>query len=68
MLAWTIYISFLGAAAMLLLPKGSTAAARILALLAAAAGFAIALTAFVQNRTGEMFTITRVPWIPSLGI
>jgi NADH-quinone oxidoreductase subunit M len=68
MLAWTIYISFLGAAALLLLPRGSTASARILALITAIAGFVIALTAFVHNRTGEMQTITRVPWIPSLGI
>jgi NADH-quinone oxidoreductase subunit M len=68
MLAWTIYISFLGAAAMLLLPKGSAALARALALLTAAGGFAIALTAFVNHRTGEMLTVTRVPWIPSLGI
>jgi len=68
MLAWTIYISFLGAAAMFLLPKGNAALARALALLTAVAGFAIALTAFVQHRTGEMLTITRVPWIPSLGI
>ena len=68
MLAWTIYISFLGAAVVLLLPKGSAAAARILALLAAIAGFAIALTAFLHHRTGELFTITRMPWIPSLGI
>jgi NADH-quinone oxidoreductase subunit M len=68
MLAWTIYISFLGAAAMFLLPKGSVALARILALLTAVAGFAFALTAFVQHRSGEMLTVTRVPWIPSLGI
>jgi NADH-quinone oxidoreductase subunit M len=68
MLAWTIYISFLGAAAMLLLPKRSVALARALALLTAVAGFAIALTAFVDHRTGAMLTITRVPWIPSLGI
>src|ERR1035441_2268491 len=68
MLAWTIYISFLGAAAMLLLPKRSVALARAVALLTAVAGFAIALTAFVDHRTGEMLTITRVPWVPSLGI
>jgi NADH-quinone oxidoreductase subunit M len=68
MLAWTIYISFIGAAALLLLPRGSTASARFLALLAAIAGFAIALTCFLTHRTGEMLTITRVPWIPSLGI
>ncbi|MHB1023716.1 MAG: complex I subunit 4 family protein [Acidobacteriaceae bacterium] len=68
MLGWTIYISFLGAFALLLLPKSSTTSARILALLTAVAGFAITLTAFVQHRTGEMLTVTRVPWIPSLGI
>src|SRR6266702_1121484 len=68
MLAWTIYISFLGAAAMLLLPKGSNTAARILALVTAVAGFKIALAEFLRHRTGEMSTVTRVPWIPSLGI
>jgi NADH-quinone oxidoreductase subunit M len=68
MLAWTIYISFIGAAALLLLPRGGTASARILALITAIAGFSIALLAFLHHRTGEMQTITRVPWIPSLGI
>src|SRR5438105_8992643 len=68
MLAWTIYTSFLGAAAMLLLPRSSATLARVLALLTAVAGFAIAFASFVQHRTGEMITITRVPWIPSLGI
>ena len=68
MLAWTIYISFLGALALLLLPKDSAAAVRILALLTAVAGFAITLTAFTQHSAGEMLTITRVPWVPSLGI
>jgi NADH-quinone oxidoreductase subunit M len=68
MLAWTIYISFIGAAGLLLLPKSSVASARILALLTAIAGFAIALTAFLHHRTGEMLTITRIPWVPSLGI
>ncbi len=68
MLAWTIYISFLGAAGLLLLPRGRVVAARILALLTAIAGFAITLTVFVQHRTGKMLTIARVPWVPSLGI
>ena len=68
MLAWTIYISFLGALALLLLPKGNASSVRVLALLTAVAGFAITVTAFMQHRTGEMVTITRVPWIPSLGI
>lgn len=68
MLAWTIYISFLGAAGLLLLPKGSVVAARLLALLTAVAGFGISLTYFLHHQTGEMLTIVRVPWIPSLGI
>lgn len=68
MLAWTIYISFIGAAAMLLLPRGSNALARILALASAIAGFVLSLVAFLHHRTGELQTITRVPWIPSLGI
>jgi len=68
MLAWTIYLSFLGAAAILLLPRGSAASSRILALVTAVAGFGIALTYFLQHRTGEMSTIVRVPWVPTLGI
>src|SRR5487761_2244807 len=68
MLAWTIYISFLGALLLLLLPKGNAAAARILALLTALVTFAITLVSFLQHRTGEMFTVTDLSWIPSLGI
>ena len=68
MLAWTIYISFIGAIGLLLLPRGSTTAARILALLTAVAGFVIAFAAFLQHRSGELFTVTHVSWMPSLGI
>ena len=68
MLAWTIYISFLGAFAMALLPKRGSAGPRFVALLAALASCIVAITAFAQHRTGEMLTITDVPWIPSLGI
>lgn len=68
MLAWTIYISFFGALALFLLPARRAAWARIVALLTTIATFAITLTAFIQHRTGEMLTVTQVPWIPSLGI
>lgn len=68
MLAWTIYISYLAAFALLLLPRSSTTAARILALCAAIAGCAIALASFLTHRTGELFTIASHPWIPTLGI
>jgi NADH-quinone oxidoreductase subunit M len=68
MLAWTIYISFIGALALFLLPSRAAAWARILALTTSVVTFAIALTAFIQHRSGEMFTVVNFPWIPSLGI
>jgi NADH-quinone oxidoreductase subunit M len=68
MLAWTIYISFLGVLALILLPKASVRAARIIALSAALGGLAITLTAFAQEKNGAIVTVVRVPWIPSLGI
>jgi NADH-quinone oxidoreductase subunit M len=68
MLAWTIYISFLGALVQMLLPKGSVRAARILALLTAVAGFALTLGGFMEQRSGELVTVARIPWVPSLGI
>ena len=68
MLAWTIYISFLGVMVLLLLPKGSVRAARILALMTAVAGFAVTLVGFVQQQSGELVTVARIPWVTSLGI
>ncbi len=68
MLAWTIYISFFGALALLLLPSRSAALVRVLALVTTLVTFAITLTAFLQHRSGEMFTIVDHPWISSLGI
>jgi NADH-quinone oxidoreductase subunit M len=68
MLAWTIYISFLGVLALILLPRASAQAARVIALSAALAGLAVTLTAFTQQKTGALVTVVRVPWIPSLGI
>ena len=67
MLAWTIYISFLGVL-VLLLPKVSVRAARIIAILTAMGGLAVTVVGFAQQRTGTMVTVARVPWIPSLGI
>jgi NADH-quinone oxidoreductase subunit M len=67
MLAWTIYISFLGVP-LLLLPKVSPQAARIIALVTAMAALAVTIVGFAQQKTGMMVTVVRVPWIPSLGI
>ena len=68
MLAWTIYISFFGAAVLALLPKGNARAARAVALLTAVLGFVIALAGTLQAKSGALQTIAKVPWIPSLGI
>ena len=68
MLAWTIYLSFLGAAALLLLPRGNARAARMLALATAIAGLGFALVGAGEAKTGEIHTIVRTSWIPSLGI
>jgi NADH-quinone oxidoreductase subunit M len=68
MLAWTVYISFLGVLVLLLLPKNSVQAARVLALLTAVAGFMVTLSGFWEHRSGELVTVVRVPWVPSLGV
>jgi NADH-quinone oxidoreductase subunit M len=68
MLAWTIYISFFGVLVLMLLPKADVRAARAVALVASLAGFFIALLGFAQFKAGEILTVAKIPWIPSLGI
>ncbi len=68
MLAWTIYSSFLGVIALMLAPRGNARAARAIALAAAIVGFLIAVAGVAQARPGGIQTVTRVPWIASLGI
>src|SRR5262249_49093073 len=68
MLAWTIYISFLGVLALMLLPKDKPTAAREVALSIALAGLLIGLVAFLQFETGKILTVAKLPWVPSLGI
>src|ERR1039457_20639 len=68
MLAWTIYFSFIGAGLLLLLPKGNAQLARTVALLSAIAGFGCAFAGATQVQPGTILTITKLPWIPSLGI
>ncbi len=69
MLAWTIYISFIGAALALLIPKRHEQAARVVALVSAVIGFILALGPFFGvGPLSDVVTITRIPWIPSLGI
>src|SRR5205085_2171769 len=67
MIAWTIYITFAGAIAVLLLPRTFS---RGIALLATGAGFAISLTAlFCRDLDlAHSTTIVGVPWVPALGM
>jgi NADH-quinone oxidoreductase subunit M len=72
MLAWTIYFSFLGAAALALLPPEQRRAARITALLTALLGLAAALGGAVQYESqgpvGVPVDLVNVLWIRELGI
>lgn len=69
MLAWTIYISFLGAAVVLWLPRDNARAARITALVTAALGFLVAAGgAFAYQPASGLIQIAKVHWIPALGV
>jgi NADH-quinone oxidoreductase subunit M len=65
MIAWTNYITFAGAVAVLLVPA---IAVRAVALLASLAGLVVGLLAFfIPADFGAFETIVRVPWVPMLG-
>jgi NADH-quinone oxidoreductase subunit M len=66
MIAWTIYITFAGAAVLLFLPR---LLARWIALATTVAGFTISVAAFFDAVDVETFkTIVRIPWVPMLGM
>ena len=66
MIAWTIYVTFAGAVALLFLPR---VLSRWVALATAAGGFAVSLAAFFNAvDVGTFKTIARVPWVPILGM
>ncbi len=72
MLAWTIYISFLGAAVLMLLPGANPRPARIIALLAALGGLACAAAGVAEcvrhAGPGALTDVVNVPWVAELGI
>src|SRR5262245_39508391 len=72
MLAWTIYISFIGTAMLMLLPAKNPQVARVVALLAALAGLVFGLGGVVQYKigigSGVIADISNASWIPELGI
>src|ERR1700733_9468658 len=57
MLAWTIYLSFIGAVAVTLMPGKNPVLARLTALLTTIAGLGIAIAAVAHDRSGQMTTI-----------
>src|SRR5882724_9533136 len=67
MLAWTVYISFAGVLALMLLPAGRPRAARKIALATALAGFVAGLAGVIQHQ-GGFETVVQKDWVPGLGI
>jgi len=72
MLAWTIYISFAGAALLMCLPEKRPAAARWTALVAALAGLACAVAGWMACRQspnpGALVDLVNKAWIPEVGV
>jgi len=68
MLAWTVYISFLGVLVLMLLPKTAVREARAIGFASALGGLLVALLGFIEFKAGEILTISKCPWVPSLGI
>ncbi len=68
MLAWTIYLSFLSAGILLLLPRENVRAPRWVALASSLASLGCGLAGSSRVEPGTIYTVTDVPWIPSLGI
>src|ERR1044072_1760461 len=68
MLAWTIYISFIGAALVALVPAEKPVVARVMALGAALLGFLVTLAAMAQGEaTATLRDIVNAPWISAIG-
>ena len=67
MLPWTIYITFIGVLALMLMPGGNPRTARLVALVTAVLGLAAALGGIALH-PGGFETLVHRPWIPGLGI
>jgi NADH-quinone oxidoreductase subunit M len=68
MLALTIYIAFIGAIFSWILGEKRPAAVRLVALCTASLSFLAAIIGTTQLNPGQINTLTRRDWIPSLGI
>src|ERR1041385_4988693 len=68
MLHRTIYLSFIGAAVLMFLPRDEARMARVTALVSALGGLAIALTGALRGGAGATSTLCEADWVPTLGI
>jgi NADH-quinone oxidoreductase subunit M len=69
MLAWTVYISFIGVALLCIVERSNLRSIRAVALLTALAAGAAAFGGVFQLAAGATAqTIIKVPWVPKLGI
>ena len=69
MLAWTIYISFIGAALVCIPESSNHRAIRALALLTTVSSCLLAFAGVFQLMAAPgVHTIVKIPWIPQLGI
>jgi len=67
-MAWTIYLSFAGALAEALLPKGRNGLARWLALAVAVAALVLAVAGFASGMGQGRVVLVDAAWVPSMGI
>lgn len=67
MLAWPIYICFIGTGLLMFVPKDNARLARTLALLTAIAAFIASVAGAFETKVGEILTITKIAWIPAIG-
>src|SRR6266850_5231073 len=69
MIGWTIYICFAGVLVLAFVPKENKRALRTIALLAALASLLVGISGvFTYRPYSDVMTVTKLPWIPSLGI
>ena len=72
MLAWTIYISFIGAALLMLLPADKPRLAKAIGLIAALAGLGVAVAGTIQYQAnvpgGGLDEVANITWVKDLHI
>jgi len=68
MLSLTIYISFIGAIVVAMLPAKPSSMARILALMVAVAGLVVGVLGYIADFGKGLVVLTDKAWVPAMGI